>query len=308
MVKTPALSKPRSSIKSRRRDEDFIPRLFITLFVILVDAVMLYPIINVISISLSSYTGYLSNPIILLPTDFSLAAYGQVFQYSLMLSGYAVTLFVTIFGTVLGVLLTILTAYPLSKKQFRGKGFFMGLILFTMFFSGGMIPSFLLIKTIGLLDTVWSLILPSCLSAYNVILMRNFFTSLPDSLIEAAEIDGASEPFILFRIVVPLSKPIISTILLFVAVGYWNSYFNAVLYIRSRELWPLQLVLREIIMSATALNQSTGGNIAEIGNAAVQPIMLQYASIVVAMVPILCIYPFLQKYFEKGIMMGAVKG
>lgn len=308
MVKAPALSKPRASIKSRRRDEDFVPRLFITLFVILVDAVMLYPIINVISISLSSYTGYLSNPIMLLPTDFSLAAYRQVFQYSLMLSGYAVTLFVTICGTVLGVLLTILTAYPLSKKQFRGKGFFMGLILFTMFFSGGMIPSFLLIKSIGLLDTVWALILPGCVSAYNVILMRNFFTSLPDSLIEAAEIDGASEPFILFRIVVPLSKPIISTILLFVAFGYWNSYFNAVLYIRSRELWPLQLVLREIIMSATALNQSTGGNIAEIGNAAVQPIMLQYASIVVAMVPILCIYPFLQKYFEKGIMMGAVKG
>lgn len=308
MVKARTMARPHTAVQSRRRDEDFVPRLFITLFVVLVDAVMLYPIINVISISLSSYTGYLENPVMLLPTDFSLAAYNQVFQYSLMLTGYGVTLFVTICGTVLGVLLTILTAYPLSRKQFRGKGLFMGLILFTMFFSGGMIPSFLLVKSIGLLDTIWSLILPGCLSAYNVILVRNFFSSLPDSLIEAAEIDGANEPFILFRIVVPLSKPIISTILLFVAVGYWNSYFSAILYIRSRELWPLQLVLREIIMSATAMNQSTGGNLAEMGNAAVQPIMLQYASIVVAMVPILCIYPCLQKYFEKGIMMGAVKG
>ncbi len=291
-----------------KRDEDFIPRLLITIFIFLVDIIMLYPIINVISISFSSYTGYLANPIMILPTDLSLAAYKQVFQYSMMLTGYGVTIFVTLTGTVLGVLLTILTAYPLSKKQLKCKGFFMGMIIFTMFFSGGMIPSFLLVKGIGLLDTVWSLILPSCLSAYNIVLVRNFFASLPDSLIEAAEIDGASEPFILFRIVVPLSKPIISTILLFVAVGYWNSYFSAVLYIRSRELWPLQLVLREIIMSATAMNQATGGNLAEMGNTAVQPIMLQYASIVVAMVPILCIYPFLQKYFEKGIMMGAVKG
>lgn len=295
-------------VKRKTRDEDFTPRLFITIFIILVDIIMLYPIINVVSISLSSYTGYVDNPIMLFPAEFSFSAYQQVFQYDMLMSGYGITIFVTVIGTVLGVLLTILTAYPLSKKQFKGKGFFMGMIIFTMFFSGGMIPSFLLVQGIGLLDTVWALILPSCLTAYNIILVRNFFASLPESLIEAAEIDGANEPFILFRIVVPLSKSIISTILLFVAVGYWNNYFNAVLYIRSRDLWPLQLVLREIIMSATAMNQSTGGNLAEMGNSAVQPIMLQYASIVVAMVPILLIYPFLQKYFEKGIMMGAVKG
>ncbi len=295
-------------VKGFKRDEDFVPRIIITIFIVLVNIVMLYPIVNVVAVSFSSYTGYVKSPIMIFPTDFSLSAYAQVFKYKLIMSGYSTTLFVTILGTFLSVFLTILTSYSLSKKQLKGKAAIMSFIIFTMFFSGGMIPSFLLVKGIGLLDTIWALILPGCLSAYNIILMRNFFAGLPDSLIEAAEIDGASEPFILFKIVVPLSKPIISTILLFVAVGYWNNYFSAIIYIRSKELWPLQLVLREIIMSATALNQSTGGNLAESGNAAIMPIMLQYAAIVVAMLPILCIYPFLQKYFEKGIMMGAVKG
>lgn len=269
---------------------------------------MLYPIINVVSVSFSSYGEYLKNPGMVLPSDFSLETYRQVLKYPLLGSGYLTTIIVTVVGTFFGICLTILTAYSLSKKELAGRKVIMGFVLFTMFFNGGMVPNFLLIRELGLYDSLWALILPACLTAYNVILMRNFFQSLPQSLFEAAEIDGANEPTILFRIAIPLSKPIIATILLFVAVGYWNGYMNGVIYIKSQQKWPLQLVLRELIMSATSLSQMAQGNLAEGAASAVSPVMLQYAAIVVAMIPILCVYPFLQKYFAKGVMIGAVKG
>lgn len=175
-----------------------------------------------------------------------------------------------------------------------------------MFFSGGMIPSYFLVRDMGLLDTYFSLIVPGSISAYNIILVRNFFRSLPVSLFEAAQLDGASEWKVLTQITLPLSKPILAVITLFTSVSYWNSYFNAILYIRSNAKWPLQLVLREIIMDSQIARQSGADLLLE--GAYVQPVMLQYAAIVVAMVPILCVYPFLQKFFEKGIMIGSVKG
>lgn len=280
-------------------------RAFFWIVILFCDAVVLYPIINVVAVSLSSYGAYAKNPAMIFPHQFSVQAYLTVLRTSSIWSGYRTTIIVTVCGTFLGTMLTILTAYPLSRPNLKGKKYIMPFILFTMFFSGGMIPAYFLMRSLHLLDTLAALILPGCLSAYNVILMRNFFESIPGSLIEAAKIDGASEPKLLFSIVVPLAKPIISVISLFLAVGYWNNYFSGIIYIRSQSKWPLQLVLREIIASASSMMENTGGNMAEGG--ALPSIMLQYASIVVVMVPILCIYPFIQKYFEKGIMLGAVK-
>lgn len=283
-------------------------RILFFLIILVFDAIVLYPVLNVIAVSLSSYTGYLNNPSMIFPLDFSLKAYETVMETKKIWTGYQTTILVTLVGTVGGLLLTILTSYALSKKELKGRNLIMTLILITMFFSGGMIPNYFMMRSLGLLDSVLALMIPGCLSAYNVILVKNFFESLPPSLIEAAEIDGATEPEILFKVVVPLSKPIISVITLFLAVSYWNNYFNGILYMKSPSKWPLQLVLREIITAASSLQLSSGGNLAEMGGTQVPVIMLQYASIVVAMVPILCIYPFVQKYFEKGIMMGAVKG
>jgi putative aldouronate transport system permease protein len=181
-------------------------------------------------------------------------------------------------------------------------------IILTMMFSGGIVPSFLLVRSLGILNTLWALILPMCFSAYNVILMKSFFENIPDSLKEAAAIDGGSEWFILSRIFVPLSTPIIATVTLFAAVGYWNSFFLAVLYIRDQGLWTLQLVLREIIMAANTAMLDTGGNYAEMSSRSIPADTLKYATLIVAVLPILCVYPFLQKYFVKGIMLGAVKG
>lgn len=295
------------TIKKKRKEGRILRGIFFTI-ILLVDLVILYPILNVVAVSFSSYAQYTANPMMIIPKGFNLDSYVKVFQDANILTGYGNTIFITVAGSILGVTITVLAAYSLSKNNLKGKKVIMPLILFTMFFSGGMIPSYFLMRDLHLLDTRIALILPGCISAYNLILVKNFMESLPASLMEAAEIDGATEPQILSKIVVPLSKPIISVIFLFVAVGYWNSYFNAILYTKTRAKWTLQLVIREIIMSAQSLQNATDGNLAEQGMNAIPPIMLQYASIVVAMVPILCVYPFVQRYFQEGIMLGAVKG
>lgn len=295
------------TIKKKRKEGRISRGIFFTI-ILLVDLVILYPILNVVAVSFSSYAQYTANPMMIIPKGFNLDSYVKVFQDANILTGYGNTIFITVAGSILGVTITVLAAYSLSKNNLKGKKVIMPLILFTMFFSGGMIPSYFLMRDLHLLDTRIALILPGCISAYNLILVKNFMESLPASLMEAAEIDGATEPQILSKIVVPLSKPIISVIFLFVAVGYWNSYFNAILYTKTRAKWTLQLVIREIIMSAQSLQNATDGNLAEQGMNAIPPIMLQYASIVVAMVPILCVYPFVQRYFQEGIMLGAVKG
>jgi len=274
----------------------------------LVAACMLYPFLNVIAVSISDYSSYLENPMRILPGKINMGAFKHVFSSSLILSSYRNTIIITMLGTLISVIITILTAYPLSKDDLKGKRIFMNLLIFSMMFSGGIIPSFYLIRSLGLLDTLWALILPSVISAYNIILMKNFFSSIPESLEEAAKIDGASDIYILWKIVVPLSTPIIATISLFVCVGYWNSYFDAVLYIRDQGKWTLQLLLREIIMSANTQLLSAGGNFAEVSSDTIPPQTIKYASLIVVILPILCVYPFLQKYFVKGIMMGAVKG
>ncbi|MDQ1910520.1 carbohydrate ABC transporter permease [Paenibacillus sp. GD4] len=269
---------------------------------------MLYPFINVAAVSLSSYTAFVANPMLIWPQDFTLGAYEEILSHPILWKSYLNTIIVTVSGVIIGVFLYLITAYPLSKTHLRGRRLFMLLIVFTMLFNGGLIPNFYLMRSLGLLDTLASLILPALLSGFSLILMKNFMESLPEELEEAARIDGASEPYILFRVVFPLSMPIIATLGLFAAVGYWNNFFNGIVYIRSVEKWPLMLFLREIIEGSKMMEISTGGNAAELGAGTVPTETLKYATLMIVMLPILCVYPFLQKYFVKGLMLGSVKG
>lgn len=272
----------------------------------LICVVMLYPFINVASVSLSSYSAYVNNPMMIWPHEFNLAAYQEIMSRALLWRSYLNTLIVTICGVSIGVFLYIITAYPLSKSVLKGRKLLMVLIVFTMLFNGGLIPNYYLMRSLGLLDTLAALILPALFSGFSLILMKNFFESLPEELEEAARMDGASDPYILFRIIVPLSKPIIATLCLFAAVGYWNNFFNAIIYIRSVTNWPLMLYLREVIEGASMMAQQS--NAAEMGSQQVTSETLKYATLMIVMIPILCVYPFLQKYFVKGIMLGSVKG
>lgn len=275
----------------------------ITLFALTV----VYPMLNLISVSMSSYTSYLKKPWMFFPTEFDFSAFKTVFTSQSIMRCYGNTLFITVVGTLLTLLITTLTAYPLSRPQFKGKAIFMMLIIITMMINAGTIPNFLLIRDLGLYNSIWALFIMGTVSAYNVILMLNFFRAIPDPLLEAARVDGAMETTILFRIVLPLSAPIMATIGLFRAVALWNSYFAGIVYVRDRIFWPVQLALREIILAADTAMTEANGNLAEISDE-IPTITLQYASLLVVVVPIMCIYPFLQKYFAKGVMLGAVKG
>jgi putative aldouronate transport system permease protein len=269
---------------------------------------MLYPMVNVMAVSFSSYSAYVENPTRIWPKNFNFAAYREIMSNPLLWSSYLNTIIVTVTGVIGGIFLYIVTAYPLSKGHLKGRKLFMVFIVFTMLFNGGIIPNFFLMRSLGFVDTLPALVLPLLFSGFSLILMKTFMENIPEELEEAAKMDGASEPYILFRIVMPLSKPIIATLCLFSAVNYWNNYFNAVIYIRSSANWPLMLFLNEMITSASLSQLNDGGNLAELGELAVTPETLQYAAIMVVMIPLLCVYPFIQKYFVKGIMLGSVKG
>ena len=272
----------------------------------LIGIIMLFPFVNVVAIAFSSYTGYIQHPFMIFPHEFNFEGFKYVFNNGLILASYKNTIIVTITATFLSLILITLTAYSLSKKHLRGRKIFMNLLIFTMLFNGGLIPNFYLIRSLGWIDSLWALIIPGALGAYNVILMKSFFENLPESLEEAAKIDGASELTILSKIILPLSMPIIATIALFVAVGQWNSFFNAVIYIRTPAKWTLQLVLREILMSANNQLLASGGDSANINQVPAET--LRYSTLVAVVLPIMCVYPFLQKYFVKGVTLGAVKG
>lgn len=264
----------------------------------------IFPLFYVLMYSVTPYEAYLAEPLRLIPPSFTFKAYEELLKFPLMKTGYASTLFITIVGTFLNVSLLCITAYPLSKRELKGRNVVMLLITFTMFFNGGMIPNFLLVKNLGLLDTYWSLILPGAISAYNLILMRNFIAAIPSSLEEAAFIDGANELKILWRVIIPLCKPAIATFTLFHAVGHWNAYFNSILYISNRKKWPLMLIVREMVtQSGTGMVQQS-----TVTENLAQPFTLQMAIIIFTIIPILCVYPFVQKYFMKGMMLGSVKG
>ena len=273
----------------------------------LVSAAMLYPVINVLAISLSDYSQAIRYPWMIFPRKVNFIGYNYVFNDSHFWRSYLNSIIITAGTTLIGLSVTILTAWPLARKELKGKPIFMGFIIFTMVFSAGMIPNYLNIKGLNMLDTFWAVILPSCFSAFNCIVMINFFRQLPYELVESATIDGASEPYILTRIIIPLSKPVIASISLFLAVSAWNSYFNAQVYLREAELWPMALTLKELLTQATTALMEAADDPGVMDSLA-NPKTIQYASVIIATVPIMCVYPFLQKYFAKGVMVGSVKG
>ena len=263
----------------------------------------LIPFIYVLIYSVTPYSVYLKSPTSLIPRAFTLESYRIILNLDLIRTGYFNTLFIVLVSTPLAMILLSITAYPLSKKEFMLRKPLMFLWIVTMFFSGGMIPNYYLIRNLNLINSLWSLILPGLTGAYNIILMRNFISQIPESLEEAALIDGANEIQILFRIVMPLCLPSLAALALFHAVGTWNSYFNAIIYITKRSNWPLQLVLREIVVEHNMNQVNTGGVSEDLTN----PFTMKMAAIMVATLPIMCIYPFLQKYFIKGMLVGGVK-
>lgn len=289
-----------------RGPADYVFEGFCTVLVGLFALCCLAPFVYVFFTSFMTYEEYLANPLRIIPETFSLQAYKEILGYELIHSGYVITLTITIIGTILSVFLLVISAYPLSKPELKGRKLIMGMVLFTMFFNGGMIPNYLLVRSLNLYNTIWALILPGCVSAFNLILMKNFIrTTVPDSLEEAARVDGANDLRILWSIVVPLLKPAIATMTIFHAVGYWNNYFSAMMYISSRKLWPLILVLRELVVENTdAVSPVTAMLTAQ---ARSHPFTLKMAAIVIVILPILVVYPFMQKFFVKGISLGSVK-
>ncbi|HHV95896.1 MAG TPA: carbohydrate ABC transporter permease [Clostridiaceae bacterium] len=268
--------------------------------------VTLYPLLYVIFASVSTPSRLIKHEgILLAPLGFQLGAYKLVFRNPMITKGYLNTLFVVTVGTTVNIIMTSLGAYVLSRKGLYWKNLMMFIIVFTMFFGGGMIPTYLLVRSLKLTDTLWALIVPGAISTYNMIIMRTSFMSIPDSLEESARIDGAKDLTILFKIVIPLSLPVIAVMILFYGVGHWNAWFSALIYLRKRELYPLQLILREVLISSDTTQMLAG-----LAGMDLEPIAetVKYATIVIATLPILCIYPFLQKYFVKGVMIGALKG
>ncbi len=284
---------------------DKLFRLIRDVILLLFCVIVLYPVIYVISASFSNPLFVMKNEVVLLPKGFTLIGYEKVFSNPDVWNSYKNTIVYTTVGTALNVILTSTGAFALSRKDFKGRNFWTFYITFTMFFSGGIIPVYLLIKQLNLYDTFWVMILPGVISAWNMIIMRTFFQSnVTMELQEAAIIDGCNDLVIFLKIALPLSMPIIAIMTLFYGVDHWNSFFGAMLYLSDRDKFPLQLILREIL-----LQNISSGNVE--GPAADQQIVgesIRYALIIVATVPILLVYPFIQKYFVKGVLVGAIKG
>lgn len=279
---------------------------FVMIFITAIAALLcLLPLVNVLATSLSSNSAILASKVYLLPVETTFESYKAIFKDNSMIRSLVFTCFLTLGYTVLSMILTICAAYPLTKKRLKGRNIILLGIIFTMYFSGGIIPDYILIKNLNILDTVWSLILPGAISAYNLIVLKSFFTSLPESLEESAILDGCNDIGVLFRIVLPLSKPVLATLSLFYAVGKWNSFMDALFYITDSKLYPLQLKLYQIIVNNQGIDASIGeGNISQ----NVLPESLEAACVIFATIPIILVYPWLQKYFVTGIMVGSVKG
>lgn len=293
--------------KARIQDGRWFDRINIAASVIVL-AVVLYPMLLVVSASFSSPTAILNGEVLLLPVRPSLMAYERVLKNELILSGFFNSVVYTLIGCVISLVLNVLAAYPMSRRDFGGRGLLTVVVTITMFFSGGIVPSYLVIKELKMLNSMWAVILPSALSAWNIILMRTFFqTGVPYELSEAGRLDGCSNFRLLTQIILPLSKPILAVIGLYYGVAYWNSYFSALLYLSSSAKYPLQLVLRDILLREDMSNMLD--TVSETSADTLLMItVLKYAVCVVASAPVIALYPFLQKYFVKGALIGAIKG
>ncbi|WP_079914408.1 carbohydrate ABC transporter permease [Paenibacillus sp. 32352] len=273
-----------------------------------VTVVVLYPLVFVLSASISNPENVLNGEMWLWPKDLSFVGYQKVLENQDLLRSYLNTIIYTAAGTSINLVMTIMAAYPLSQRSFYGRNVITAMLVFTMFFSGGLIPSYMLVKQLGMLNSMWGLIIPGAVSVWNIIIMRTFFqSSIPGEILEAASIDGCSDWKTLWRIVLPLSMPIMAVMVLFYAVGHWNAYFNAMIYLTDRSLYPLQLLLREILVQGEMEHMVNVGDSSHAKTIMDQE-AVKYAVVVVANLPILLLYPFLQKYFVKGIMIGALKG
>ncbi len=269
--------------------------------------IFLIPMLNVVANSVSAPQAVMGGHVSIFPIGFTLESYGKAFSNNDVITGYMNSFFYTIAGTMINLVVTIAAAYPLSRDVMRGRGVFMGILVFTMFFSGGMIPSYLLMKNLNLLNTRWVMLLPGAMSVMNMIIARTYFqSSIPKELYDSASLDGASDMQTLFRIVLPLSKPLIAVLTLYYAVGHWNSFFSGLLYLDSANLYPLQLVLREYLFADVISMELTNSD--QFFKALAEKEVLKYSLIVVGSMPVIIMYPFIQKHFDKGIMIGSIKG
>ncbi|MFM9328370.1 carbohydrate ABC transporter permease [Paenibacillus mesotrionivorans] len=273
------------------------------MLLLLIALICVLPFVYVVAVSFASPAEVAKGGLILWPKEWSLASYRYIFSTDTLFRSMLVSIYITVVGTFINLLFTSLMAYPLAKTQLRGRQIILLGVLFTMLFGGGMIPTYFVVKALHLTNSLWALMIPSAISAFNLIVLKNFFQNIPDGLEDSARIDGCNDVGVLFRIVLPLSLPAMATFGLFYAVGHWNQFFNAILYINDNRMWPIQVLLREIVILA----QSSIGD-TTIDSADIQPLTIRMAVIVFATIPILMVYPFLQKHFAKGVMLGSVKG
>ena len=290
---------------------DFIFKLFLGFICIFSFVVVAYPLYFVVIASFSSSTMVNQGKVIFWVKEFSTYGYGKILEDTRIWIGYRNTIFYALVGTMINIAVTMPLAYTLSRKEFRMRRPLMAFFVFTMYFSGGLIPSYLLMQKLHLVNTIWAMMIPCAMSVYNVIIARSFVETLPSELYEASQLDGCTHFKYFFKVVLPLSKAIISVLFLYYMVGHWNDFFSALMYITKDELKPLQIFLRDILIRNQAFANGAGiGSGVEMGGSYAQNYadQIKFAVIIVSTLPVLCIYPFIQKYFEKGVMIGAVKG
>ena len=296
-----------SKIKERGTDRAF--NIFIYVFSALIILIVVYPLIFVLSASFSSPSEIIRGNVIFWPKGLNLDSYKAIISNSRILRGYGNTVFISVVGTAINIAMTTMCAFPLSNKKLAGRNVLTIFITFTMFFNAGMIPNYLLMKDLKLLNSYMVLMLPGAISVYNMLVMRNYFqSSIPGELIEAARMDGCGNLRTLFKIVLPLSKAIMAVMLIFYVAGHWNAYFSAMMYITDKDKYPLQLVWREILIQASSYTEEGLGQGFSVVDASLKEVGIQYATIVVSSIPVMLLYPLMQKYFVKGVMIGAVKG
>lgn len=292
-------------VKVRDSLTDRMFMIVIGILLLTITAIVLVPLIYVVASSFSSPQAVISGQVSLWPVDFTTRGYVTALSNPRVLVGFLNTIMYTAGGTAISVTMTVLIAYPLSRPDLPGRGIILGLLIFTMLFQGGLIPTFLVVKSLGMLNTPWALLIPNAIGVWQVLIAITYFReTIPSELYQAARIDGATDQQILTKIVLPLSKPMLAVIALMYAIGQWNSYFDALIYIRSPELFPLQLVLREILI----LNQISGSDVLQAVERQQLAQLLKFSLVVVSTVPILLLYPFVAKYFTKGMLVGSVKG
>jgi putative aldouronate transport system permease protein len=300
----------RRTIKKKKPNADSVFDMVNLAVMLVLLVVFLWPLWFVVIASISDPGQVWQGNVILFPKGITLDAYEEVIQYKSIWSGYRNTLLYTLLGTAINMVLTVCAAYPLSRRDFPPRKILIIVLMVTMYFSGGLIPTYLVVNRLGLIDTVWAMMIPNALSVFNIIVTRTYFVnSIPEELREAAQLDGAGTVQYLFRVVLPLSKPILAVIGLFYAVGHWNDFYSALIYINSQQLLPLQSVLRKLLLTTQmTLQISSSMSPEEIMRKTQLAQTLKYSSIIVSTVPVLCLYPLVQKHFVKGMMIGSVKG